>query len=260
MRSTVASLVVIVLALAAILGGYLNGQTGTRPPPVVQLHQDRRPARTATIAHDIGGEPTTDLFSDDDVVIERVPLSEPRPEQLSVVVGLAGASATLDSTFMQIGLPLAFDLDPAAPDALQVARLVRDQGDVLFIHEDHALTRASLASLRARFSQITGIASRDADGQASSLAGSGLMYFDERGDADPAPFTARGVPFVARDATADDRSERSYITYMLNRAAIRSARQGRLVVLVRPQPNTLGVLNAFAQTRSAEIVALTAGR
>ena len=92
---------------------------------------------------------------------------------------------------------------------------------------------------------------------ATALAGTGLEFFDERGDADPAPFVAAHVRFVTRDATVDDRSAETYIEFMLARAAERSEHEGRLTVLMRPLPASLAALDAFLQTRSVQIAALT---
>jgi polysaccharide deacetylase 2 family uncharacterized protein YibQ len=260
MRSTALSLTVIALALAAIVAGYVSGQSGTRPPPVVQLHP-RLGSSTDALFHETDSA-VSDAFSDDDVVVDRPALGSDNwyPQRLAFVVGLVGDSAAIDSTFLRLNLPLAFDLDPRAAEALKVARLIHTQGEVLLLHVDRAPSPATLAVLRAEFGEIDGIASRNAQGQAAALAGSGLEFFDERGDADPEPFLARDVPFVARDTTVDDHSARSYIAYMLGRAAVRSERQGRLVVLMRPLPNSLAALDAFARTRSAQIVALTPNR
>jgi polysaccharide deacetylase 2 family uncharacterized protein YibQ len=258
MRSTIVSLTFIGLALAAIVGGYLSGQVGARPPSVVQLHPRTSPSVKAVL-HGASDSAINDAFSDDDVVVERPALggSNWLPERLTFVVGLVGDSAVIDATFMRLNLPIAFDLDPHAPDALRVAKLIHDQGGVLLIHVGGAPSRATIVALRAQFGTIDGIASRSADGEPTALTGTGLWFFDERGDADPAAFRDAGVPFVSRDATIDDRTAPSYIAFMLERTAIRSQRQGRLVVLLRPKPNSLATLSDFAATRTAQIVALT---
>ncbi|HVA29192.1 MAG TPA: divergent polysaccharide deacetylase family protein [Candidatus Baltobacteraceae bacterium] len=258
MRTTVVSLAVIGIALAAIVAGYLSGQAGTRPPAVVQL-RPHAAASVEAVFHGASDAAVDDLFSNDDVVVERPALTSSTwlPPRLSLVVGLVGSSATIDATFMRLDLPIAFDLDPHAADALRVARFIHEQGDVLLLHVARAPSRAELASLHAQFGAFDGIASRASVGVAKTLAGTGLSFFDERGDADPGPFRAAGVPFVARDVTVDDRTEPSYIAFMLDRAAMRSQRQGRLVVLLRPMPNSLAALAQFVGTRSAQIVALT---
>jgi|SRR5579863_7551696 len=260
MRSSAISLAVIGLALAAILGGYLSGRTGAQPPSFVQLH-DRSPDRaTRAVLRDASDSVVSDAFSDDDVVVERPVTAAEHwfPERLAFVIGLAGGSAAVAAQFLRLDVPVAFDLDPSAAEARKVAALVKGRGDVLLLHVGHVPSSEALAALRVRFGDIDGLASRDDSGEAELLAGSGLMFFDERGDADPRSFTERGVPLVARDTTVDDRSARTYIAYMLDRAAVRSARQGRLVVFMRPQPHALDALNAFALTRSAQIVTLTA--
>jgi polysaccharide deacetylase 2 family uncharacterized protein YibQ len=92
-----------------------------------------------------------------------------------------------------------------------------------------------------------------------ALAHTGLAFLDERGDADARGFAALGVAVYSRDATADDCTAASYIAFMLQRAAMRSQRQGRLVVLMRPLARSLDALGAFVRTRSAQIVPLTQG-
>ena len=93
-----------------------------------------------------------------------------------------------------------------------------------------------------------------------ALRATGLLFFDERGDADARSFVMTGVRVVSRDATVDDHSSPSYISFMLDRAALRSEREGRVVVLMRPLPNSLAALTGFLETRSAQIVALTQPR
>ena len=90
-----------------------------------------------------------------------------------------------------------------------------------------------------------------------ALNGSGLVFFDERGDADRGDFATNGVQIVQRDTTVDDRTGAAYIRFMLDRAAMRSRKAGRMVALMRPLPSTLTALSAFAGTRSAEMVSLT---
>jgi len=258
MRSTVVSLAVIGLALAAIVAGYFSGQAGTRPPSVVQLRPRASPSVKAVL-HGASDSAVDDVFSDDDVVVDRpaMTVSTWLPQRLSFVVGLVGDSPSVDATFLRLDLPLAYDLDPHASDALSVAKLIHEEGAMLLVHLAQAPSRAAIVSLRAEFGEIDGVASRSSQGAAHALAGTGLWFFDERGDADPAPFRDAGVPFVSRDATIDDRTAPSYIAFMLDRTAIRSQRQGRLVVLLRPMPNSLAALSDFVRTRSAQIVTLT---
>ncbi len=261
MRTTAVSLTVIALAIAAILGGYFSGQAGAHPPQIVVLHPVSSPDVHAVV-HGYSDSPIVDLFSNDDVVVDRAQTARNAwlPERLSVVVGLCGESAALESEFLRLGLPLAIDLDPHGAEADRIARYVNAQGLALFIHTGAPPSRATLAELQKRFGRINGVASRSASGMADALRGTGLVFFDERGDTDSRPFTVTGVRFVARDATVDDRSSPSYISFMLDRAAMRSEREGRMVVLMRPLPNSLAALTNFLATRSAEIVALTQRR
>lgn len=259
-KSTAVSLAIIALALAAILGGYLSGTAGARPPQIVSLHPMPSPrASVHPVSSGYSDSPVVDLFSGDDVVVDRARTATSAwlPERLSIVVGLTGNSVAVDGEFLGLGLPIAFDLDPHAAEANRVAEYVMSQGLVLLIHVTEAPSAATVKRLRERFRRIDGIASRSTHGMASALRGTGLLFFDERGDADETPFLENGVRFVARDATVDDHSSPNYIAFMLERTAIRSQREGRMVVLMRPLPNSFAALSRFMGTRSAQIVALT---
>jgi polysaccharide deacetylase 2 family uncharacterized protein YibQ len=258
MRSQAFWLAVIALALAAIIGGYVSGNATTPPP----LHRNASP-RVAASVHAVTRDPSdaevSDLFADDDVVVERPQRALTRwiEPQLSIVVGLAGNSPSLDAAFMQTKVPIAFDIDPSAAQATDVAELAREAGDVVLLHLEHAPTQTQLAQLKKRFGAFNGVASRITDGFVQSLDGTGLLFFDERGDADADEFSAVGIPIVQRDATVDDRTARSYIHYMLAREVQRSQLEGRSVVLMRPLAHSLDVLSALAATRSVQFVPLT---
>jgi hypothetical protein len=139
--------------------------------------------------------------------------------------------------------------------ALALAAIIA--GDIVLLHLEHAPTPSQLVQLRKRFGAFDGIASRATDGFVQSLDGTGLMFFDERGDADASEFSGVGIPIMQRDATVDDRTARSYIHFMLARVVQRSQLEGRSVVLMRPLLHSLDVLVALAATRSVEFVPLT---
>jgi len=149
------------------------------------------------------------------------------------------------------------DIDPNAQQAEAVAQLAHEAGDVVLIHEDRAPSQGELEKLRKRFGQFDGIASRSSARFVQALDGTGLLFFDERGDADGAEFAAVGIPLVQRDATVDDRTASSYIRFMLARVVQRSELEGRLVILMRPRKHSLDALNTLIAARSAQIVALT---
>ena len=257
MRSQAFWLVVIALALAAIAGGYFSGRaTGPQPRPRVQT---RAVPSVHPVLRDPSDSDVDDLFSDDDVVVDRARTVSTRwlEPQLAIVVGLCGRSAATDAAFIQLGLPLAVDLDPSAPQAGDVAELARESGDLVLLHLANAPTQAQLARLRKRFGDFTGVASRSSNGFVQSLDGTGLLFFDERGDADSQEFSAVGIPIAQRDMTVDDRTARTYIRFMLDRAVQRSRRDGRIVVLMRPLLHSMDELKALAATRSAQFVPLT---
>jgi len=257
-RSQAFWLAVIALALTAIGAGYMSG-SATAPPP---LRRDTKPQPAASVhavMHDPSDSQVDDLFADDDVVVER-PLRATNhwlEPQLSVVVGLAGASPSIAAAFMQTNVPVAFDIDPSAAQATDVAELAREAGDVVLIHLDRAPTQSELARLHKRFGNFTGVASRVTHGFVQSLDGTGLLFFDERGDADASDFSGVNIPIVQRDATVDDRTARSYIHFMLVRMVQRSQVEGRSVVLMRPLAHSLDALKALAATRSVQFVPLT---
>lgn len=257
-KTSIVSLAVIALALSAIVGGYASGVANAPVSPIVKLHPTG--AHAVTPKRGVSSDSSVnDAFSDDDVVIERPILEQEHwiPASLSVVVGLCGDNAALDGAFLRLGMPVALDVDPHARDADRTARYAADEHQLLFIHVTAPPSDDTLARLRDRFGKFAGVASRTSVGMANALNGSGLIFLDERGDADRAEFAQNNVRIIQRDTTVDDRTGNAYITFMLDRAAMRSRRVGRLVALMRPLPNTLAALQAFAGTRSAQIVALT---
>src|SRR5579872_3396656 len=255
---------VILLASVAIVAGFLSGESGVHPPPTVALHprvplgdglgrvvKPRRITAEAAVA-------VKDLFADDDVVVERTRrnVDEWFPEQFSVVVGLCGASATAESRFLSSRFPIAFDLDPQAPDAPAVAKLIRAAHDVLLVHLDHVPSMKELEELRSRVGRFEGVAARVSDGMAAALRTTGLSFFDERGDAERAPFAQRGVRLTRRDVTVDDRGEPSYVDFMLGQAAARSAHQADTVVFMRPLPDSYAALAAFLRDHDVRVARL----
>jgi polysaccharide deacetylase 2 family uncharacterized protein YibQ len=250
---------VIVLALAAIGAGYMSGASTARVPHHVTLAPHAAPS-VHPVLRDPSDAAVVDLFSRDDVVVERartVALRWAQPK-LAIVVGLCGFSAAADARFAALSLPVAFDIDPDAPNAVQSAQLAREAHDLIFAHVGTAPTVAQLARLQHRLGHLDGIASRESDGFVQSLDGTGLMFFDERGDADADDFTRVGIPVVQRDVTADDRTAATYVRFMLQRAAQQSERDGRLVVLLRPHAGSLDALSALAATRTVDFVPLRA--
>jgi polysaccharide deacetylase 2 family uncharacterized protein YibQ len=256
-RSQAFWLAIIALAIAAIVGGYVSGRA-TAPPPRASA-QPRVVASAHAVLHDPSDSRVADLFSRDDVVIDRPQQFSEHwlAPQLSVVVGLSGSSPSVDAAFMQLNVPIAFDIDPSAAQATDVAQLARQSGDLVLVHVESAPTQSQIARLRKRFGAIDGLASRSSEGFVQSLDGTGLLFFDERGDADASEFSAVGIPFAQRDETVDDRTARTYIHFMLDRAVQRSQREGRSVVLMRPQNHSLEALGALVTTRSVQFVALT---
>lgn len=258
MRSTIVSLSIIGLALSAIVGGYVSGAANAPVSPIVKLHvappQNTRPVRSGS-----SDAAVADVFSDDDVVIDRPILAQAHwiPASLAVVVGLCGDSAAIDGAFLRLGMPVALDVDPHARDADRTVRYVAQEHQTLFIHVNAPPSQQTLVELRNRFGSFMGVASRTSEGMPEALNGSGLVFFDERGDADRAAFQQNGVQLVQRDTTVDDRTGSAYIRFMLERAALRSRKAGRMVALMRPLPSTLSALTSFAGTRSVEMVSLT---
>jgi polysaccharide deacetylase 2 family uncharacterized protein YibQ len=251
----------IVAALLAIGGGYAQGILSARPPPVAALRAARSESHVLpAVARErrLDGETAAnDGFAGDDVVVDRPrpPAAEWRRGQLAVFVGLCGTSVAAESGFLRLGQPFAFIVDAHAPQARAFAQLVRDGGDELFVQIAQAPSQAEIAAVRRVVGTFDGVAGRDAAGVAAALRGTGLGYFDERGDADPQPFAAAGVPLVRRDVTADDRSGTGYIAFMFAQAAAISRRTGTVTVLVRPLPATLNALRRLTGAQDTAIVA-----
>lgn len=257
-------LVLIAGALAAIIGGYVQGVVSAKPPPVTSLRasaheaQNLPPALRA-LAHGGSGGAIADLFAQDDVVVERVrpATNNWRSEQLSIVVGPCGESVAAQSGFLRLSNPMAFIVDPHAAQAAAFAKLVRDANQTLLVQVSAPPSAITLAALHRTLGAYDGVAARDARGMAWVLRTSGLLFFDERGDsADPSEFASAGVTLVRRDVTADDRSAAGYVSFMLSRAAVLSRRVGTVVVLLRPLPSSLDALRSFKASRNVALVAL----
>jgi polysaccharide deacetylase 2 family uncharacterized protein YibQ len=257
-------LVLIAGALAAIIGGYVQGVTSAKPPPIVsrraRAHEAKNlPPAQRGLVHGSSGGAVTDLFAQDDVVVERVrpAANNWHDEQLAIVVGLCGESVAAESGFLRLGMPMAFVVDPHAAQAGAFAQLVRDANQTLLVQVSAPPSAVTLAALHRTLGAFDGVAARDARGMAWVLRTSGLMFFDERGDsADASEFATAGVTLVQRDVTADDRSASGYVTFMLSRAAGLSRRVGTVVVVVRPLPTTLNALRGLAASRDVSLVAL----
>ena len=236
-----------------------------QPPAVVQLHPGPRASsvavRTAVVANQqrtFSGGSVVDVFSDDDVVAQRngPALAAWHAPRVALVIGLCGYSAALETQFLELNVPLTFDIDPGAPEAAKVANEVRASGDAVLIHVDRAPSLAELAAIRTRIGDFAGVASRDAAPLAKTLAGTGLIAFDERGTADVTPFSAYNVALVRRDVIADDREEAGYVGFMLGRAMERSLHAGDVVVLVRPLPTTLAAIHAFTSEHNVQFASI----
>ena len=256
-RSQAFWLAIIALALAAIVGGYMSGREPRRRRALVYSRASRRArTRCCTIprihASTISSRPTTSSS----IVRSCSPNIGSRRNLRSWWV-CADAAPSIDAAFVQMRVPIAFDVDPSAAQAVMVVQLAREAGDLVLLHLENAPTQWQLAQLRKRFGTFDGVASRSSERFVQSLDGTGLLFFDERGDADAGEFSAAGIPIAQRDETVDDQTARGYIRFMLARAVQRSQREGRSVVLMRPQHPSLDALEALVATRSVQFVALT---
>lgn len=256
---------IIVAAAAAIVAGFVQGSLATHPPPFAQVrnseHHTNRQTPAFAIAALRGASQTrpSDTFAQDDVVVDRQRTAslQWQHESLAIVVGLCGQSIPIESGFLRLKFPLAFVIDPSGIAAAQFAQLVRANGDALLVQLSGAPSAGKLASLHAKLGRFDGIASRNADGMAAALQGSGLIYFDERGDAAGAhDFAQRKVAVVSRDTTADNRGSEGYVGFMLQNAAAMSRRSGPIVVFIRPLPSSLAALQTFADGHDVAFVAL----
>ncbi|HEY1978139.1 MAG TPA: divergent polysaccharide deacetylase family protein [Candidatus Baltobacteraceae bacterium] len=248
-------------ALAAIGAGYVQASVQTRPPPIAQLRSNPEtlPAPQPGVRREAQTQALDDAFAQDEVVVDRARTPQPQwqSEQLQLVVGICGSSVAAESGFLRLRYPVAFVLDPAAEQARAFADLVRDNGDALLVQLDEPPAVQTLAALRRTIGQFDGIASRHTAGMAVALHGTGLAFFDERGDAANGDTFARmGVRLVRRDVTADNRGGLGYVTFMLGRAAALSRRNGPVVVFVRPQPSTLEALADFGAAHDVRMIAL----
>lgn len=254
-------LTLIAGALAAIVAGFVQGTLQTQPPPIAQLR--RTTARNVPVlpAPEVREDESraADAFAQDDVVVERHhPVqSQWQPERLQIVVGICGTSVAVESAFFRLNVPLTFVVDASLPQADTFAQLVRSNGDEVFVQVGDPPDSQALAALHRAIGPFDGLASRNARGMALALHGTGLAFFDERGDAaNELAFAALQVPLVRRDVTADNRSGSGYVRFMLERAAALSRRSGPIAVFVRPLPSTFSALHDFLQTHDVRMIAL----
>jgi polysaccharide deacetylase 2 family uncharacterized protein YibQ len=252
---------VISAALAAIGSGYVQATLQTQPPPVAQLRSEPETVPTS-LPGVVRGSQTpalNDVFAGDDVVVDRARAPQPQwqSETLRLVVGICGTSVAAESGFIRLHYPIAFIVDAAAPQARAFSDLVRNNGDTLLVQLSSPPAAETLETLRRTIGPFDGIASRHPAGMSIALRGTGLMFFDERGDAANAiDFAASHVTLVQRDLTADNRSSSGYVAFMLGRAAALSRRTGPVVVFVRPLPSTLAGLESFNASHDVRMIAL----
>ena len=249
-------------ALTAIAAGFVQASFTTHPPPLAQVRRAPPPlpprAAPAAAVNAAGAAPA-DEFTADDVVVERTRSdhSQWQPERLMLVVGLCGRAIAVESGFLRLSFPVAFVVDPNAAQAPKFAELVRSAGQTLLVQVTAPPSAAALTALHARLGAFDGVAAHDAAGMLPALRGTGLTFFDERGDsANAATFAAAQVALVQRDVTADDRASPGYVRFMLARAASLSRRVGPVAVFVRPLPSSLAAVRAFAGERAVQMVAL----
>ncbi|HKE37250.1 MAG TPA: divergent polysaccharide deacetylase family protein [Candidatus Baltobacteraceae bacterium] len=248
-------------ALAAIGAGYVQASVQTQPPPVAQLRSNAEilPAPDPAISREPQTPAVTDAFAGDAVVADHARSAKPQwqSEQLRLVVGICGSSVAAESGFLRLHSPMAFVIDPAAAQARAFADLARHNGDALLVQVAEPPAPQRLAAFRRAIGPFDGIASRRTAGMAVALHGTGLTFFDERGDAANADTFARmGVTLVRRDVTADNLTNAGYVTFMLGRAAELSRRTGPVVVFVRPLASTLSALETFGATHDVRMIAL----
>ncbi len=237
---------------AAIVSGFASdARNAPRPAP----HPSPRTAPASPVPL-----PTfrgSDTFGADwDVVVDRSPAPDPDGRaRIAIAVGPCGANAALDAAFAHLDLPIALVIDPAGADAVAAAGLARSQGKPFYVQVGRAPSPAKLASLLKKFQGAAGLASDAGRAMPAVLSGSGLAYFDERGDVDPAPFSKTGTPLIRRDLSVDDRDATGYVDYMLQRAVALGAGRGRAVALMHPRAASLQALRAFARSNGRDLVA-----
>ncbi len=237
---------------AAIVSGFVSDARNA-PRPTPHPSPTTRPASPTPLPTFRG----SDTFGADwDVVVDRSP--EPNPDgsaRIAIAVGPCGTNAALDAAFARLDLPIALVIDPAGVDALATAALARSQGKPFYVQVGRVPSPAKLASLLKKFEGATGLASDAGRAMPAALAGSGLAYFDERGDIDPALFSKAGTPLIRRDLSVDDRDATGYVDYMLQRAVALGAIRGRAVALMHPRAASLQALRTFAKSNGRDLVA-----
>jgi hypothetical protein len=247
--------VVAACGIAAIVAGMVGN---------ARIASHKAAARATTIAATTSHptptpipHPSTASFGNDwDVVVDRG--SSPNADgsaRVAVVVGPCGTDPAIDAAFARMDVPIGIVIDPKGNDAVAAAALARSQRKPFYLQIGGVPSPAAIGSLLKRFDGAAGFASPAGRGMATALAGTGLAYVDELGDADPAAFAKAGTPLIRRDLTVDDRDAAGFVSFMLERAVVLGAARGRAVAWMRPRASSLQALRAFANQHAPDLVA-----
>ncbi|MHB8461844.1 MAG: hypothetical protein ACYDA1_04295 [Vulcanimicrobiaceae bacterium] len=234
MVSRIVSVVVIIAAIVVIIAGAIQNRVIEHQREVI-----RRTTPDGMAPH--SGIRNIDRFADDPVVVpcatmNAAPLHNP---MLRLFLVGAGQNQISDHDLFSLSVPSAVVVVPKGRDAKNVVRRAQQYGSPVFIQLDGALGSRQIQQDRARFGGIAGYAGRDASAARMALAGSGLSFFDERGDAAAASYRAAGIRYFGRAVTADNDEGNGYISFMLKRAVTMSRSCGPLNVLMRANHNSL---------------------
>ena len=259
----------------AAAGPSLRPVAPLSPPPRLPLSGTSRPAAQAAS----GGEPAgTEGAEDDRGALARfaVPFDAGDPRPLMSVV-LVHEGAGVDGEMLDLlTFPVTFAVDPALPDAAEIARRYREAGHEVLMLTPRLRRGMNAAEVAEAFSRASadlpgavGLLDRPAGGVQNDRrlfdrllrqlaeGGFGLLLYD-RGLNDATRQAAdRAVPAAEVFRLLDAQNERwTVIKRYLDRAAFKAAKEGRVVMLGRTTPETLRGLAEWALDDSAGGVAL----
>ena len=234
MVSRIVSVVVIIAAIIVIVAGAVQNRAVEHKREVIRRTTPDGMAPRSGVRN-------IDRFANDPVVVpcatmNAAPLHNP---MLRLFLVGAGQNQASDHDLFSLSVPSAVVVVPQGHDAKNVVRRAQQYGSPVFLQLDGRLQAGQIQRDRARFGAIAGYAGRDASAAREALSGSGLSFFDERGDAAAGAYRAAGIRYFGRSVTADNDEGSGYIAFMLKRAVTMSRSCGALNVLMRANHNSL---------------------
>ena len=176
---------------------------------------------------------------------------------LSVVLIDEPASGVARADLAAIDLPVAFAIDPGAPDAEEAIALYREAGHEVVLRVDGSDADGIDAGAAAELGAVALLGARAEAFPALAAQGLGVLADPDAADPDLDEARAAGLPAAAFYRDLDAEGERaSTIVRFLDRATFEAEQDGTAVVIGRTSPEMVTALYSWALGRRATSVAL----